>query len=45
MSELTLEQRADFALTIAEAYSLESEVNHCIEQGMSPEEALYEWDL
>lgn len=45
MSELTLEQRIDFALTIAEAYGLEDEVNECMKQGMTPEEALEEWDL
>lgn len=45
MGELTLEQRIDFALTIAEAYGLENEVWRAINDGMTPEEALEEWDL
>lgn len=45
MKELTLEQRIDFALAIAEEYGLENEVNECMKYGMSPEEALEEWDL
>lgn len=45
MSKLTLEQRIDFALTIAEAYGLENEVWRDINSGMTPEEALQEWDL
>lgn len=44
--ELTIEQRIDFALTVAEAYGLENEVYYCIKYcNMSPEEALQEWDL
>lgn len=45
MSELTLEQRIDIALTIAEAWGLDGVVYLCIRQGMTPEEALEEWDL
>lgn len=33
------------ALNIAREYSLLSEVLECIESGMTPEEALKEWDL
>lgn len=33
------------ALIIAKEYHLEVEVTECINQGMSPIEALIEWDL
>lgn len=33
------------ALIIAKEYHLEAEVTECIKQGMSPIEALIEWDL
>ena len=35
----------DGALAIAKEYHLETEVTECIKQGMSPIEALNEWDL
>lgn len=35
----------DEALAIAKEYHLEVEVTECIKQGMSPIEALIEWDL
>jgi len=33
------------AIIIAKEYHLEAEVIECIKQGMSPIEALIEWDL
>lgn len=33
------------ALKIASEWGLQGEVEYCINHGMSPEEALYEWDL
>ena len=34
------------AIVIATEYSLQGEIEYCIDVlGMSPEEALYEWDL
>lgn len=33
------------ALNIANEYGLSGEVLECIESGMTPEEALKEWDL
>lgn len=45
MNKLTLEQRINRALTIAETWGLDGVVYLCIRQGMSPEEALREWDL
>lgn len=33
------------AIAIAKEYHLEAEVTECIKQGMSPIEALIEWDL
>lgn len=35
----------DEAIAIAKEYHLEAEVTECIKQGMSPIEALIEWDL
>lgn len=35
----------DEAIAIAKAYHLEEEVTECIKRGMSPIEALIEWDL
>lgn len=35
----------DEAIAIAKEYHLETEVTECIKQGMSPIEALIEWDL
>lgn len=35
----------DEAIAIAKEYHLEAEVTKCINQGMSPIEALIEWDL
>ena len=34
------------AIVIAREYSLQEEIEYCIDVlGMTPEEALYEWDL
>ena len=35
----------DEAIAIAKEYHLEAKVTKCINQGMSPIEALIEWDL
>lgn len=35
----------DEAIGLAEKYCLEGEVKYCIEHGMTPTEALEEWDL
>lgn len=35
----------DEAIAIAKEYHLEAEVTKCINQGISPIEALIEWDL
>lgn len=33
------------ALKIAKKYGLEKEVDYAMQNGYSPEEALYEWDI
>lgn len=34
-----------YAMSVARKYGLEAEVGACLAMGMSPEEALEEWDL
>lgn len=41
MKQFTYEE----AIGLAEKYCLEGEVKDCIEHGMTPTEALEEWDL
>lgn len=40
-----IEYTYDEAIGLAEKYCLEKEVIYCLEHGMSPTEALEEWDL